>query len=79
MKAVLNGLEGIRLNCGEATAFICPALGANCLSLRVGEHVLLRETPHADITPELANVYGMPFLFPPNRVADGVYHFEGRE
>ena len=79
MKAVFNGLEGIRLTCGEAAAFICPALGANCLSLRVGENILLREPPHAEITPELANVYGVPFLFPPNRVAGGLYQFEGRE
>ena len=74
-----HGIEGLYLHNGAAEAFICPALGANCLSLRVNGSALLREPQSGEVFPEAANVYGMPFLFPPNRIWQGVYHFDGSE
>lgn len=52
--------------------------GANCISLRNCEYnaVLLREPPEVLDNPYL---YGMPILFPVNRISGGEFTFEGRE
>lgn len=54
--------------------------GANCISLRNEKYKakLLREP---DYSTELDNpyLYGMPILFPVNRISGGEFEFEGRE
>ena len=54
--------------------------GANCISLRNKKYnaEILREPP---ISVELDNpyLYGMPILFPVNRIEGGRFTFEGRD
>lgn len=68
----------INLHCGDYTAVINPQRGANCISLRNLRYnaVILRE-PKSD---ELDNpyLYGMPILYPVNRISGGEFEFEGR-
>ena len=69
--------ERITLSGGGYTAVIDPANGANCISLRhagMGAHIL-RECEGEKDNPYL---YGMPILFPANRIAGGVFEAEGR-
>ncbi len=62
---------------GDYTAKINLSRGANCISLRKGEYQILREP---DYSTELDNpyLYGMPILFPVNRISGGSFNFEGR-
>ena len=73
-------MEKITLHAGGYIAWICPDQGANCIRLRhekTGAEIL--RTPLTDkILQQSPNVYGMPLLFPPNRILDGQYTFNGR-
>ena len=64
----------------EYTAKINLARGANCISLRNMKYNarILREP---DYSKELDNpyLYGMPILYPVNRISGGSFDFEGRE
>ncbi|MBQ9116954.1 MAG: aldose 1-epimerase [Clostridia bacterium] len=64
---------------GGYTAVINADRGANCISLRNDRYraSLLREPDYGD---EKANpyLYGMPILFPVNRISGGKFDFEGR-
>lgn len=70
----------IELKSCEYSAKINLSRGANCISLRNKKYgaKLLREPDYSD---ELDNpyLYGMPILFPVNRISDGKFEFEGRE
>ena len=71
--------EFICLQAGEYTAIINPSRGANCISLRhngYGANVL-REPNYANL--DNPYLYGMPILYPNNRISDGRFTFEGRE
>lgn len=61
------------------TALINLSRGGNCISLRNSKYEadILREP---DYTKELDNpyLYGMPILYPVNRISDGRFEFEGR-
>lgn len=52
--------------------------GANCISLRMNSFKILRE-PDYDKGIENPYLYGMPILFPVNRISGGSFEFEGRE
>lgn len=70
----------ITIRGGGYIAHICPEKGANCLRLtheKTGAELL--RTPLTDEEfYQRSNVYGMPLLFPPNRILDGHYQFNGR-
>lgn len=70
----------VRLQSGDYQAEINITRGANCISLRNKKYnaKLLREP---DYSKELDNpyLYGMPILFPVNRILGGRFEFEGRE
>ena len=68
----------VRICSGAYTAVIDLKRGANCISLRNAEHnaVILREPPEELDNPYL---YGMPILFPVNRISGGEFTFEGRK
>lgn len=70
----------ITLHGGGYLAEICPDKGANCIRLfheKTGADIL-RTPPSDAIFNESPYVYGMPLLFPPNRILDGRYSFNGR-
>lgn len=71
----------VTLSAHGYTAEILPAKGANCLRLfhePTGCDLLRTPADPDDLTGN-PFVYGMPILFPPNRLADGRFNFEGRE
>ncbi len=63
---------------GNYCARVNLSRGANCISLRYKDYKILREP---DYLKELDNpyVYGMPILFPVNRISGGSFEFEGRK
>ena len=69
------------LRCGDYTAVIDTAHGANCISLRNTRYNarILREpvAPYGEW--DNPYLYGMPLLFPVNRISGGRFSFEGRE
>jgi len=70
----------ISIACGEYSAKINLTRGANCISLR-NEKYKARVLREPDYSKELDNpyLYGMPILFPVNRISGGRFDFEGRE
>ena len=68
----------IRLQAGDYTAFINPERGANCISLRNSKYkaIILRE-PNKSGVLDNPYLYGMPILYPVNRISGGVFKFEG--
>lgn len=70
----------ITIRAGGYTARINASRGANCISLRNEQYGanILREP---DYSRELDNpyLYGMPVLYPVNRISGGSFSFEGRD
>ena len=74
-----QGEPSLLLSGGGYSARILPRFGANCVSLRhESGAVLLREPKDPQTLAAAPNVYGLPLLFPPNRIRDGHFSFGGR-
>ena len=74
-----QGEPSLLLSGGGYSARILPRFGANCVSLRhESGAVLLREQKDPQTLAAAPNVYGLPLLFPPNRIRDGHFSFGGR-
>lgn len=76
-------LECVKMEAGGYEALIVPSVGANMIRLydKVKGVDIVR-TPKADEVENFKvrpQVYGMPLLFPPNRIEDGKYTFNGVE
>lgn len=77
-----HGMRAVEFSKGDYTALLLPGMGANLVRLahtRLGVEIL--RTPAADEAQEFLrrpHVFGLPLLFPPNRIADGRYTFDGR-
>ncbi|MDE6623490.1 MAG: aldose 1-epimerase [Alistipes sp.] len=77
-----HGLQAVEFSKGDYRALLVPSVGANLVRLadtRLGVEIL--RTPEADEVESFKTrpqVFGLPVLFPPNRIADGTYTFEGR-
>ena len=77
-----HGLRAVEFSKGDYTALLVPSVGANLVRLantRLGVEIL--RTPAADEIETFKSrpqIFGLPLLFPPNRIADGRYTFEGR-
>ena len=69
----------IAISCGTWSAVIDTDRGANCIRLRnnLYDADLLREPP-TECAPDNPYLYGMPILFPVNRIDGGSFEFEGR-
>ena len=66
------------IKAGGYEAVIAPEIGGNVIALRKGDFDVLR---HYDSYEEVAKapvVYGLPILFPPNRIDAGRFEFSGR-
>lgn len=75
-----RGMDAVILTGGGYRAVILPEFGANCASLihlKTGA-TLFREPPDESTLRKNPNVYGLPLLFPPNRIRDGAFVFQGR-
>lgn len=76
------GLRAVEFSKGDYVALLVPSVGANLVRLantRLGVEIL--RTPEADETETFRSrpqIFGLPILFPPNRIEDGRYVFEGR-
>lgn len=77
-----NGLQAVEFSKGDYTALLIPSVGANLVRLantRLGVEILRTPEPEEMETfRSRPQVFGLPILFPPNRIADGCYTFEGR-
>lgn len=76
--ARIRGIPAVVLEAGGYRAAVCPDMGANCFLLERGEASFLRAPPDWTGFRAKPNVYGMPLLFPPNRIRAGTYDFRGR-
>lgn len=73
-------MEFIKLKCGASEAIINLSRGANCISLKNTEYNAdILRTPSDIENPDGCYLYGMPILFPVNRISGGRFEFEGRE
>ncbi len=76
------GLQAVEFSKGDYVALLVPEMGANLIRLadvRRGVEVL--HTPareEIETFRKRPQIFGLPILFPPNRIADGCYTFEGR-
>lgn len=72
-----NGFDAVEFAAGGYEALLVPAMGANVVRLRhtsTGAEIL--RTPTADemeMFRERPQLFGLPLLFPPNRIEDGTY------
>ena len=69
------------IRCGDWEAVVNLSRGANCIRLRNearGVRILREPDPHTE-TLDNPYLYGMPILFPVNRISGGCFTFEGRE
>lgn len=78
-KVMVGDIPAIRLEAGGYAAAICAELGANCFLLEHDGASFLRMPPSFETFRRDCNLYGMPLLFPPNRIRDGSYRFQGRD
>lgn len=63
---------------GGYEAKILPEIGGNLISLKKGDAELLHQYDTLESIAQKPTWYGLPVLFPPNRIEDGVFTFEGR-
>ncbi len=75
----VGDIPAVLLRAGPYSAAICPAMGANCFRLEHEGASLLRTPPSFAVFRENPNVFGMPLLFPPNRIRGGKFTFQGRD
>lgn len=77
-----NGLKVVEFSKGDYTAMLVPEVGANLIRLantRLGSEIL--RTPDASEIETFRgrpHVYGLPLLFPPNRIEDGCFSHNGQ-
>lgn len=77
-----NGLQAVEFSKGDYTALLIPSVGANLVRLantKLGVEIL--RTPTTDEVETFKSrpqIFGLPLLFPPNRIEGGRYTFEGR-
>ncbi len=77
-----HGIDAVEFSKGDYTALLVPGMGANLVRLThtpLGVEIL--RAPAADEIDEFRrrpHVFGLPILFPPNRIEDGTYTFNGR-
>ncbi len=72
-----HGLRAVEFSKGDYEALLVPSVGANLVRLaniRLGVEML--RTPAADEVETFCSrpqIFGLPILFPPNRIEDGLY------
>ncbi|WP_211211475.1 hypothetical protein [Heyndrickxia acidiproducens] len=73
-----NGFNAIELNCFPYQAVILPEFGGNLIAFRNVDrgYCFLREPSAEEMDDFQVNpfLYGIPVLFPPNRIENGKIH-----
>ncbi len=76
------GLEAVEFSKGDYVAMLIPSVGANLVRLantKLGVEILRTPTEEEIETfKSRPQIFGLPLLFPPNRIENGRYEFEGR-
>ena len=76
------GLEAVEFSKGDYTAMLIPSVGGNLVRLantKLGVEILRTPTEEEIETfKSRPQIFGLPLLFPPNRIENGRYEFEGR-
>ncbi|MCC8088779.1 MAG: aldose 1-epimerase [Rikenellaceae bacterium] len=75
------GMEAVKMEAGGYEALLIPEVGANLIKLSIpSKNIEIFRTPTEEEvenflkTPQL---FGLPLLFPPNRIEDGTYTYNG--
>lgn len=68
----------VRIRRGKWEAGILPEFGMNAVSLRYDGREILRKPESTDALSKSPYLYGIPLLFPANRVAGGTFDFMGK-
>lgn len=80
-KISFHGLEAVAFEAGGYEAIMVPSMGANVVKLYHPEKgVNILRTPSAEeieVFQERPQIFGLPLLFPPNRIEDGTYTYQG--
>lgn len=78
-----NGLDAVLMETNVYEAILVPSIGANLVKLyNKTKQVDILRTPTADEIDTFISrpqIYGVPLLFPPNRIEDGSYSFNGKK
>lgn len=78
-----NGIEAVEFFAGGYKALMIPSMGANLISLiNEGKNIDILHSPKSgeiEVFIKRPQIFGLPLLFPPNRIEDGTYTFEGRK
>jgi aldose 1-epimerase len=75
----LYDIPGYHLEAAGFYAFICAKMGANCIQFSTNRSSFLRTPKSFSGLMQSPNLYGMPILFPPNRIKDGIFTFQDTE
>jgi aldose 1-epimerase len=78
-----HGLDAVLMETNAYEAIIVPSVGANLVKLYNKEKQIdILRTPaleEIDIFQSRPQIFGVPLLFPPNRIEDGKYNFAGKK
>jgi len=78
-----HGIDAVLLETNVYEAILVPSMGANLIKLYNKEKQvdILRTPTKEDMETFLSRpqIFGVPLLFPPNRIEDGMYTFEGKK
>lgn len=79
-RTTLYGEAAIKVENKELEAILVPGWGSNLLSLKLKKgNIELLRFPQSEALYKAAPIlYGIPILFPPNRIADGMFEFNGK-
>ena len=71
--------KAIKFGNEKVEAILVPSLGSNLLSLKYKHKdiELLRTPDSVEEYKKASILYGMPILFPPNRIEDGQFTYKG--
>jgi len=78
-----HGIDAVLLETNVYEAILVPSMGANVVKLYNKEKKvdILRTPTEEEVETFLSRpqIFGVPLLFPPNRIEDGTYEFHGKK
>ena len=81
-KVAWNGIPALAMKAGRYEALLVPQVGANLVRLcHTGIKADILRTPQANEMETFFSrpqIFGLPLLFPPNRISNGTYTWNGR-